>query len=262
MIAGGLWSRDMIGWAMVAALIPPAAVVIVDQGVEGVLRMGSVLAVASLWQWLFRRWQGVAWSPSGAVLAVSVAALAPTGLSPLQLAIGASFGIVLADLIFGGWGRNVVGAAPVALAMMFLTWPGGAAPGAETTMLLAAGVSALLLLVLGVLPFPVLIGGVVGGAGVMALTGAPWDSALLAGGVGFGLVILLADPVCAPTNNAARLVYGLLGGALIALLAGAEGLAGAERATVFAILLAHVFAPTIDYAALAAKRMARERRHA
>lgn len=97
--------------------------------------------------------------------------------------------------------------------------------------------------------------------GTMALIGAPLETALLAGGAGFGL-LLLADPVTAPTTSPARLVYGLLGGALIALLAGAEGLAGAERATVFAVLLAQVFAPTIDYAALAMKRHARGRRHA
>ncbi|MGI3183579.1 RnfABCDGE type electron transport complex subunit D [Nioella aestuarii] len=262
MIAKGLWSRDMMGWAMAAALLPPAAVVVVDQGVEAVLRMGSVLAVATLWQLLFRRLRGVPWSPSGAVLAVAMAVLAPNGLSPVQLALGASFGIVLADLIFGGWGRNVVGAAPAALAMVFLTGPGTEGPGSETTMLLASGTSAALLLALGILPLPVLVGSVAGIFGVMALIGAPWDSALLAGGAGFGLVMLLADPVCAPTTRVARLAYGLLGGGLIALLTGAEGLAGAERATVFAVLLAQVFAPTIDYAALATKRLARERRHA
>ena len=150
----------------------------------------------------------------------------------------------------------------MALAMIFLTWPGGAGPGSETTMLLAAGASALLLLAFGILPLPVLIGGVAGAVGVMALTGAPLDSVLLAGGAGFGLVMLLADPVCAPTTKAARMVYGLLGGGLIALLTGAEGLAGAERATVFAVLLAQVFAPTFDYAVLVTKRHARGRRHA
>lgn len=261
MTAQGLWSRDMIGWAMIAALIPPAAIVVVEQGVEGVLRMGAVLAVASLWQLLFRRLRGVPWSPSGVVLAVSMAVLAPVGLSPVQLALGASFGIVLADLIFGGWGRNVVGAAPVALAMVLLTWPGGAGPGAETTMLLAVAASGLLLLVFGILPVPVVIGGVAGALGVMALIGAPLDTVLLAGGAGFGL-LLLADPVTAPTTTPARLAYGLLGGALMALLTGAVGLAGVERATVFAVLLAQVFAPTFDYAALAMKRHARGRRHA
>lgn len=262
MTARGIWSRDTIGWIIVAALLPPAAVLVVEQGAAGVVRMGSVLLVASLWQLLFRRIHGVPWSPSGAVLAVSIAVLAPVGLSPVQLAIGASFGIVLADLIFGGWGRNIVGAAPAALAMIFLTWPGGAGPGAETSMLLASGISALLLLAVGILPFAVVIGAVAGAAAVMGLTGAAWDTALLAGGVGFGLIMLLADPVSAPTTRSARVVYGLLGGGLIALLAGPDGLAAAERATVFAILLAQVFAPTIDYAALSLKRHARERRHA
>jgi len=258
----GLWSRDMIGWAITAALLPPAAVVVVEQGAAGVVRMAAVLLVATLWQLLFRRLRGVPWSPSGVVLAVSMAVLAPEGLSPGQLALGASFGIVLADLIFGGWGRNVVGAAPAALAMLFLTWPGGITPGSETSMALAAVASALLLAGLGLLPLLVLLGAVAGAFGTMMLIGAPLDGAVLAGGVTFGLVVLLADPVTAPTTNTARLAYGLLGGALIALLAGTEGLAGAERATVFAVLLAQVFAPTFDYAALAMKRLARERRHA
>ena len=118
------------------------------------------------------------------------------------------------------WGRNVIGAPATALAMLYLSHPGGTAPGADMGLLIATGASALVLLAAGILPLRVLVGAGAGLAGVMALTGAPSDSALSAGGVALGLVFLLCDPVTAPTTKGARLVYGLVGGALLALLAG------------------------------------------
>lgn len=257
----GLWTRDTIGWIVLAALLPPAAVVVAEQGAQGVVRMVAVLATGLAWHALFRRLRGTPWSPTPAVLAVTMAVLAPAGLSPVALALGASFGIVLAELIFGGWGRNVVGAPATALAMLYLSHPAGVAPPADTTMLLAACASALILLSTGLLPIRVLIGAVLGAAGVMALIGAPPGSALVAGAAALGLVVMLCDPVTAPTTGAARVLYGLLGGALIALLAGPEGLADAARATAFAILLSQVFSSVLETGGLALKRRARERRH-
>lgn len=257
----GLWSRDMLGWIIVSALIPPAAVAVMEQGPEGVVRLLAVLATGLAWHALFRRLRGVPWSPSPAVLAVTMAVLAPAGLSPLALALSASFGLVLAELVFGGWGRNVVGAPATALAMLYLSHPAGGAPPAETTMVLASGASALLLLLTGLLPLRVLIGALAGTAGVMALLGAPADSALIAGAAALGIVLMLCDPVTAPTTGLARLAYGLLGGALLALLAGPAGLADAARATAFAILLAQVFSSVLETGGLALKRRARERRH-
>jgi Na+-transporting NADH:ubiquinone oxidoreductase subunit B len=261
MTMAGLWSRDTIGWLLISALVPPAAALVAAQGVEGVIRIGAVLGAGLAWHLLFRRLNGVPWSPTPAVMAVAMAALAPAGLSPVALALGASFGILLAELIFGGWGRNVMGAPATALAMLYLSHPGGVAPEPDMGLLLASGVSALILLAAGILPLRVLVGAGAGLAGVMALTGAPSDSALSAGGVALGLVFLLCDPVTAPTTKGARLLYGLLGGALLALLAGPEGLAGAARATAFAILLAQVFSSVLETGGLALKRRARERRH-
>lgn len=257
----GLWSRDMLGWIIVAALVPPAAVTVIEQGAEGVVRLVAVLTTALAWHALFRQLRGIPWSPTPAVLAVTMAVLAPAGLSPMALALGASFGLVLAELVFGGWGRNVVGAPATALAMLYLSHPAGVAPAAETTMVLASGASALVLLATGLLSLRVLIGAIAGAAGVMALIGAPLDSALFAGAAALGLVLMLCDPVTAPTTGAARLAYGLLGGALLALLAGPEGLSDAARATAFAILLAQVFSSVLETGGLALKRRARERRH-
>lgn len=258
---GGLWRGDFIGWLIVAALLPPAAVIAVEQGPEGILRMAVVLVVGLAWQALFRANRGVPWSPSAAVMAVAVALLGPLGLSPVQLAIGASFGIVLAELVFGGWGRNFVCASCAALAMLFLTHPAAMPPLAETSMVLASAASALVLLGAGILSLSVVSSALLAALAVTVLIGAPVALALSAGAVAFGIVFLLADPVAAPTTIAARVVYGAVGGGLIALLAGPSGLAGAERAVVFAVLLAQVFSPAFDYGGIALKRLARRRRH-
>ena len=40
----------------------------------------------------------------------------------------------LDDLVFGGWGRNVFSAPAAALAMIYLSWPGLAAPAPEAAV--------------------------------------------------------------------------------------------------------------------------------
>lgn len=257
----GLWSREVIGWLVVFALLPVAAVVVAEQSGPGLGRMAAAFVAAAFWQGFFRVWHRVPLSPTPAVLAVGFAVLAPAGLSPVQIGIGASFGIVLAELVFGGWGRNVIAAPVVGLALLYLSWPGGAPPPAEATMVLAAGASGLILILAGILPALVPVAAVAGGALTGLALDLPLEPMLLAGGAGFGLVFLLADPAVAPTTRLGRLLYGLLGGALAVLIAGTGGLAGAGHAVVFAILLAQIFGPALDHAGLALIRYQRERRH-
>ena len=257
----GLWSREVIGWVVLFALLPVAAVVIIEQSGPGLGRMAAALVAAAFWQGLFRVWHHVPLSPTAAVLAVSFGLLAPAGLSPIQIGIGASFGIVLAELIFGGWGRNVIAAPVVGLALFYLSWPGGAPPAAEATTVLAVGASALILTLAGILPIAVVPAALTGGALGCLATGLPLIGAFYAGGAAFGLVFLLADPVAAPTTLLGRVLYGLLGGVLTVLLAGANGLGGAGHAVVFAVLLAQIFAPALDHAGLVLMRRQRERRH-
>ncbi len=67
---------------------------------------------------------------------------------------------------------------------------------------------------------------------------------LLSGGVLFGAVFMVTDPVTSPTTGRGRIIFGMMVGVLSALIrlfgAYPEGVA-------FAILMANMFVPSIDY---------------
>ena len=70
-------------------------------------------------------------------------------------------------------------------------------------------------------------------------------SALLAGSVLFGLFFYATDPVSAPNTNPARWIYGAFIGAMSSLI---SVFSVWPAGTMFAILLANMFAPITDYA--------------
>ncbi len=67
---------------------------------------------------------------------------------------------------------------------------------------------------------------------------------LLSGGILFGAVFMITDPVTSPTTARGRIIFGMIAGVLTALIrifgAYPEGVA-------FAILMANMFVPSIDY---------------
>lgn len=71
-----------------------------------------------------------------------------------------------------------------------------------------------------------------------------WMYQLLTGGLIFGCVFMITDPVTSPTSKFGRIAFGTLAGVMTALIrfvgAYPEGVA-------FSILLANMTAPTIDY---------------
>lgn len=86
----------------------------------------------------------------------------------------------------------------------------------------------------------------------------PWHWHLVLGGFAFGMVYMATDPVTAATTNAGRWIFGLLIGALTVLIrvvnpAFPEGI-------MLAILLANVFAPTIDWFVMQANIRRRRQR--
>ncbi len=255
----GMWRHDAIGWAVAMALLPLAATVLAVGGWASALVLAAALAGAAFWQVAFRALRGVPLSPSGLVTALAVATLGPLDLALWQVALGAGFGIVVGEMVFGGWGRNVIGAPAVAVAFLYLAYPAAPPPLPVEALGLAAGVSGLLLLLFGVLS-PVLVAGaaLAASATLTALGGAA--DATSASALALALVLIVGDPVAAPTERAARLAYGALAGALAALLSGADaGLS--SRALVFSGLLAQVFAPLLDHAAITLTLARRRRRH-
>lgn len=242
----GLWTQDMIGWILAAALLPPAGVLIAEGGAAALVSLALALLVAVAWQALFRQMQGVPFSPSGAVTAVLVVALGSPDAALWQIALAVSFGMILSDLVFGGWGRNVVPAPIAALAFLSLSFPSLAPAAPGWTMLAAAACSGAVLVATGIAGLRTLAAFALAGLAVSAAIGV---TPALGGAVLLGLVFLVADPVGSAATPLGRWLHGALAGLLWALLAAGTD---APHAIVFAALLAAIFAPLLDHAALLA----------
>lgn len=257
----GAWSRDAVGWVVVAALLPPLAVLLAESGGPAALRIAVALAAIAAWQGIFRLAAGVPMSPTAAVTAIAVGVLAPGEMALWQLVLAVTFGTVLGELVFGGWGRNVLSAAVVTLAFVFVSFPDIRQPTAGPWMALACVPSALVLLATGILSWRVLASSLAAFAATATYVGADVDAVAGLGAVAFGLIFLAGDPVSSPSTAIGRVLYGALAGALAGHLGHRFGNLGAPQAIVFAVLLASIFAPLIDHAVIAAWARRRRLRH-
>ena len=226
----------------------------------------------------------------------------PATASPMLVAGGMAFGLVVGKLIFGGAGRYVVNPAVLGIAFLVFSYSGimfgyGAwipVPGYDepTTVELAideGGVPALLsvnyswlLLFLGNQPGPIGVTSILGcviGAAILLYRGVaswrimlgsfigmvvtvlllntlgpaddptfavPWYWHMVMGGWAFGTVFLATDPVAAATTNPGRWAFGLFVGSLTVIVRVTNP--SYYDGTLFAILLASIFAPLFDYA--------------
>lgn len=73
---------------------------------------------------------------------------------------------------------------------------------------------------------------------------APASFNILAGGIMFGAVFMVTDPVTGPATNIGKYIYGTLIGVVTILI---RNLGGYPEGMMFAILLGNVAAPLIDY---------------
>lgn len=124
------------------------------------------------------------------------------------------------------------------LGALFLVWTGVGSWRTMVAMTLGAFVTALLFQLASHL-------GADTGAWNPAVFGFPAYKHLLLGGLAFGIVFMITDPVSSPGMNLARWIYGALAGVVTIVIriinpAYPEGV-------MLAILMANVFAPLIDY---------------
>lgn len=253
----GLWDRETVALMLLAAVFPIAAIWLAQEGWQGLLRLIFFLLVAGIWHliWMLARAQPPSFA--GALTALAIAVLAPEDLGLLALLLGTSFGVVMAELAFGGWGRNVLSPATVTLAFLGFGFP--AAPWPDLAV--PVGWAAIPALMIG------------WGAGVMALGTIGGALLALAAGVALGvdlsevhiaalvvLALLVADPVASASMPLGRWLYGLLyGGLVVAFTAVWDGAAPVQL-TVSAALLANLSAPIFDEIAIAIWLNRRRRR--
>ncbi|MDT8319309.1 MAG: RnfABCDGE type electron transport complex subunit D [Xanthomonadales bacterium] len=169
------------------------------------------------------------------------------------------------ELVATEGGLSVVAAVDYGFWQLFL----GDRPGAfGTVSTLGIALGALFLVRAGVASWRLIIGGLIGVA-VGGLAGAalfpgnvvftlPWHWQLVLGGFAFGLVFLATDPVAGPMTDKGRWGFGLLVGGLTVVFRG--GSDAYYEAVMFAILLASLFAPLIDFVVKEANIRRRRRR--
>ncbi len=254
----GLWDRETVALMLLAAYLPLAVFWIWFGGAEAVARLGLAALVIGGWHLVFMLARAQPPSLAAAATALAVAMLAPEGLGVPRLVLGISFGAVMGELVFGGWGRNVVNPATIALSFLGFGFPGFGWPGFDAPVAWAAIPAAAIGLATGAMPAGVLLGalaGAVAAASAGLLPEAVWPAA------GIVLVLLVADPVTSATTGPGRWANGLLYAGLVALFATHWAGAAPVQAAVAAALLTSLAAPLLDEAALSLWIAQRRRRH-
>ncbi|SIN77007.1 RnfABCDGE type electron transport complex subunit D [Vannielia litorea] len=254
----GLWDRETVALLLIAACLPLAVIWLGYGGTGAALRLVSVGLVLAGWQLVFLLARAQPPSLAAAVTALAIAMLAPEELGPLRMVLGVSFGVVMGELVFGGWGRNVVHPATVALAFLGFGFPGVGWPEILLPVAWAAIPAAALGIALGVMHWPVIAGAVLTGAVTTQLGHVP-AATLPAAAV--ALVLLVADPVTSATTPLGRWLNGGLYALMLTLFASHWAGAAPVQIAVSAALFAALAAPLLDEAAIALWRARRRRRH-
>ena len=90
------------------------------------------------------------------------------------------------------------------------------------------------------------------------LLSIPWHWQMVLGGFAFGAVFIATDPVAGPMTDPGRWAYGLLVGSLTVLIR--VGNVSSYEGVIFAILLASLFSPLVDYVVVEQNIRKRRRR--
>lgn len=146
----------------------------------------------------------------------------------------------------------------------------GNRPGAiGTVSVLGCLIGGVYLLLTDTISWRIVIGTLVGFAGSVTLFNAlavppspiaavPLSWHLVLGGAAFGAIFLATDPVPAATTQTGRWVYGMLVGALTIVIR--VGNPSYTEGILFAILLASLFSPVVDFVVIEANMKRRRRR--
>lgn len=254
----GLWTRETVVMLLLAAYLPLALFWIWFGGMAELQRLALALLVLAIWQLVFLLARAQPVSLSAVITALAIAMLAPEELGAFRLILGISFGAVMGELVFGGWGRNVVNPATVTLSFLGFGFPGFPWPEILLPVAWAAIPAALIGVMTGAMPAAVLLGAALAAAVAVALGVLPAFALPAAGVV---LVLLVADPVTSATTTLGRWLNGLLYAALVILFATGWHDAAPVQFAVAAALLTSLAAPVLDEVALALWYAQRRRRH-
>lgn len=169
------------------------------------------------------------------------------------------------ELVIEEGGLGVIPAVGYDWWQLFL----GAQPGAVGVVsVLGAAIGAVFLLLTGMASWRVMAGSLLGLIGVSLICNMiapdhlilsiPWYWHLVLGGFAFGTVFIATDPVTGAMTDPGRWGFGLLVGGLTVVIR--LGNVSYYEAMIFAILLASLFSPLIDFVVVQANIRRRRRR--
>jgi Na+-transporting NADH:ubiquinone oxidoreductase subunit B len=253
----GLWDRETVALMVLAAMLPLAVMWLQVEGGPAASRLVFFLVFAGIWHVAFMLARAQPPSFAGAVTALAIAILAPENLNLAQLLLGVSFGVVMAELVFGGWGRNVLNPATVTLSFLGFGFPAAPWPDLVLQIGWAAIPAALIGWLTGVFSGRVTLGALVV-FGIAHLAGVDFSDIFAA--VAVVLVLLVCDPVTSAATRLGRWLYGALFAGLVVLFTVHWHGAAAIQISVAAALLASLAAPILDEIAIASW-LALRRRH-
>lgn len=254
----GLWDREIIALLLLLAMLPMLLAWLTYGGFDAAGRLGFTLVTSGLWHMIFMLARAQPPSFAGALTAIAVAMLAPQDLSLWQLILGISFGSVMAELVFGGWGRNVLNPATVTLAFLGFGFP--SAPWHDFALpvawaaIPALGIGALY----GVMSWRLILGAL-GMFALALIAHMPVIAVLPTAVIVFAL--LVTDPVAGAHTRAGGWLNGALFAALTTLFATQWHSAAPAQIAVSAALLTSLAAPLLDEAAIALWLSRRRKRH-
>jgi Na+-transporting NADH:ubiquinone oxidoreductase subunit B len=254
----GLWDRETTALMLLAAYMQLALFWLWYGGSQALAGLGLAMLCLTVWNLVFMLARAQPPSFAAIITALAFAMLAPEELGAFRLVLGLSFGAVMGELVFGGWGRNVVNPATVALSFLGFGFQGFDWPVFDVPVVWAAIPAAVIGVATGVMPAAVMLGAVALGVVALAL-GAPIDAALPAAGV--VLVLLVADPVTSAATTLGRWLNGMVYGGLVIMFATGWTGAAPVQIAVAAALLASLAAPLLDEIAVNLWIVQRRRRH-
>ena len=241
------WTPAGVTLTQAAALTLPFAAAWALRG-PGVIAVFIVaLVVALAWEGLFTLIRKRSLTAHGLTTALIMAVMVPATLPLWQIAVAVSLGVALGELVFGGRGYGFLNAGVAALAFLVFSFPGVTLLGHEIWIAAAALPGAVLLLTTGLVPWRTLVAAVALVVAVGTLTGETLTPDETGAALLFGLVFLACDPVSGASTRAGGWLHGALTGGLIALFSAGTGPVISANAVVFAVLLASIFAPLLDY---------------
>lgn len=254
----GLWNRETVAVMLIAAHLPLALFWVWFEGAEALTQLGLALLVVAIWHLVFMLLRAQPPSLAALTTALAISVLSPEDLGVFRTVLGISFGVVMGELVFGGWGRNVVNPATVTLSFLGFGFPAFEWPEFSDPVAWAVIPASLIGIATGVMPAPVIFGAAIFAVGGV-LAGLVSEPVLFAAGI--VLVLLVADPVTSAATTLGRWLGGALFAALVILFTTGWTGAAPVQIAVSAALLTTLAVPLLDEAALALWVAQRRRRH-